>query len=145
MRNGSLWSDKVFKKEERIFNKFYFETSDLVFWGLKISIWKHTTSCDTEVFTFIIISQLWPPIELKFSQVYYFMHMLRYTRWEDWSLTIILPIVSSVFNYLLKAVLIKILEVLSKTKAVSETATLATATARSRASAYSSTLLDALI
>ena len=26
--------------------------------------------------------------ELKFSQVRYFMHMLRYSKWEDWSLTI---------------------------------------------------------
>ena len=43
-------------------------------------------------FSFIVISQLRRPIELKFSQVCYVMHMLRYTG-EDWSLTI-LPIVS---------------------------------------------------
>ena len=34
----------------------------------------------TSVFcSFIIISQLGQPVELKFSQVCYFMHMLRYT------------------------------------------------------------------
>ena len=63
----------------------------------KTSIWKHTTSCDRGVFSFMVISQVWRPIELKFSQVCcYFMHMLRYTKLEDWSLTI--TIVSSAFN-----------------------------------------------
>ena len=54
-------------------------------------------------FSFIIFSQLRRPIEPKFSQVCYLMHMLRYTNWEDWSLTI-LPKVSSTFenNMLLK-------------------------------------------
>ena len=38
----------------------------------------HTTSCDKDVFfSFIVISQLRRPIKQKFSQVYYFMHMLR--------------------------------------------------------------------
>ena len=37
-------------------------------------------------------------IELKFSQVCYFMHMLRYTKWEDWSLTITNNALSSVFK-----------------------------------------------
>ena len=87
VRNSSLWSNVVFKKEV-IFHEFDFETSDLEFEVSKSSIWKHTTSCDKGVFSFIIISQLRRPIELKFSQVCYFMHMLRYTKWEDWSLTI---------------------------------------------------------
>ena len=87
MRNGSLWSDVIFEKEV-IFHEFDLETSDLEFEVTKSSIWKHTTSCDQGVFSNIIISQLWRPIELKFSQVCYFMHMLRYTKWEDWSLTI---------------------------------------------------------
>ena len=39
-------------------------------------------------FSFIIISQFRRPIVLKFSHVRYFMHMLRYTKWEDWSFTI---------------------------------------------------------
>ena len=87
MRNGSLWSNVVFEKEV-IFHEFDFETSDLEFEVSKSSIWKHQTSCDKGVSSFIIISQLRRPIELKFSQVCYFMHMLRYTKWEDWSLTI---------------------------------------------------------
>ena len=39
------------------------------------------------VFSSIIISQLRRPIEFKFSQICYFVHLLRYTKWEDWSLT----------------------------------------------------------
>ena len=46
------------------------------------------TSCDKGVFSVIIISQLRRPIEFQFSQVCYFMQKLRYTKWEDWSLTI---------------------------------------------------------
>ena len=83
VRNGSLWSDVVFKKEV-LFHEFDFETSDLEFEVSKSSIWwKHTTSCDKGVFSFIIISQIWRPIELKFPQMRYFMHMLRYTNCED--------------------------------------------------------------
>ena len=68
MRNDSFWSIVVFEKEV-IFDEYDFETSELVF-------------------SSIIISQLRRPIEFKFSQVCYFVHMLRYTKWEDWSLTI---------------------------------------------------------
>ena len=42
-------------------------------------------------FSFIIILQLRRSIELKFSQVcykMYFVPILRYTKWEDWSVTI---------------------------------------------------------
>ena len=87
MRNGSLWSDVVFEKGV-IFHEFHFETSSLEFEVSKSNIWKHRTLCDKGVFSFIIISQLRRPIELKISQVCYYMHMLRYSKWEDWSLTI---------------------------------------------------------
>ena len=36
----------------------------------------------------IIFSQLWWPIEPKFSQACYFMLMMGYTKWEHWSLII---------------------------------------------------------
>ena len=65
-----------------IFHEFDFETSSLELEVSKSSIGKHTTSCDKGVFSFINISQLLRPIELKFSQVCYFMHMLRYTKCE---------------------------------------------------------------
>ena len=35
--------------------------------------------CDEGVFSSIILSQLKRPVEFKMSQVFYFMHMLRYT------------------------------------------------------------------
>ena len=46
--------------------------------------------CNNNVFLFFcnIFFQLRWPVEEKFSQVCYFMHMLRYTKWEYWSLTI---------------------------------------------------------
>ena len=67
-RNGSLWSNIVFEKEV-IFHKFNLDTSEL----------------DFEVFcSFITVSQLQGPIELKFVHVCFFMHMLKYTKWEDW-------------------------------------------------------------
>ena len=91
-------SDVVYEKEV-IFQEFDFETSDLEFEVSKSSIWKHTTKCNKGVFSFIIISQLRQPIKLKLSQVCHFMHMLRYTKWEHWSLTI-LTILSTVFNTL---------------------------------------------
>ena len=47
-------------------------------------------------FSFIIISQLRRPIELKFSQADYFMHMSRYTKWGTGLRQ--LPIVSYVFK-----------------------------------------------
>ena len=74
--------------KEVIFHEFDFETSDLEFEVSKSSIWKHTTSSDKGFYSYIIISQLQRPIEFKFSQVCYFMHMLRYTKWEDLFLTI---------------------------------------------------------
>ena len=83
----------------KTFNEFDFETSDLEIEVLKSSVWKHTTLCDKGVFSFIIISQLRRRIKLKFSQVCYFMCLLRNTgeKWEDaglWQLSI----VSTVFN-----------------------------------------------
>ena len=87
VRNSSFWSNVIFEKEV-IFHEFDFETSDLDFEVPKSSILKHTTPCDKDVFSFIIISQLQPPIELKLSQVCYCMHMLRHIKWEFWFLTI---------------------------------------------------------
>ena len=68
------------------------------FWDLRI---RNQASERTNFFSYFTISQLsgsnWRPIEFKFSQVCYFMNMLRYTKWEDWSLTITYnQIVSSV-------------------------------------------------
>ena len=90
LMNKTLWETapsevtyNLVSEKEVIFHEFGIETSDLEFPVLKSSIWKHTTSCDKGVFSFIIISQLRRPIELKFSQVCYFMHMLRYTNCED--------------------------------------------------------------
>ena len=61
MRNSSLWSNIVFEIEV-IFQEFDFKTSELDFEVLKSSIWKHTTSCDKGVFSFIILLQLKQPI-----------------------------------------------------------------------------------
>ena len=79
------------------------------FRGLKIKHLKaHNFAWQLCFFFFIIISQLRRSIELKFLQVCYIMHMLRYTKWEDWSLQ--WPIVSSVFKgqYVLDACWTKI-------------------------------------
>ena len=61
-----------FSKKKVIFHEFDFETSDSEFEVSKWSIWKHTTMCDNSVFSSIIISQLRPPIELKFPHVFIF-------------------------------------------------------------------------
>ena len=92
MRNGSLWSNVVYKKEV-IFHEFDFKTSELdfevskfqdlriTFWGLKIKhLNAHILSVTQGVFSFIIFSQFRQPIELKFSQVCLFVHMLTYTK-----------------------------------------------------------------
>ena len=65
----------VFEKEV-IFHEFDFEKS---------SIWKHITSCDKVFFPFFrLISRNFDnQFELKFSQVWYVMYMLRYSKWED--------------------------------------------------------------
>ena len=65
----------LISRKKVIFHEFYFETSSLEFEVFKSSIWKPTTLSDKGVFSFIItISQLRRPIELKVSQVCYFMH-----------------------------------------------------------------------
>ena len=96
MRNGSLWSDKVFKKEVN-FHKFDLKTSELDFEVSKFSIWKHTATCDKGVFSFIIILQLRRPIELKFSPACYLMHCWETLLSEKTGLWQV-PIVSNVFN-----------------------------------------------
>ena len=67
-RNGSLWSNVVYEKEV-ILHKFDFETSEFEFKVSKSSIKAHNFVW-SGVFAIIIISQLWPPTELKFSQVF---------------------------------------------------------------------------
>ena len=76
--------------KEVIFLKLDLVFGDLrIRWALKINLHlKNTTSCDKVGVSFIFILQLRRPIELIFSQVYYCMHMLRYTKWEDLSSTI---------------------------------------------------------
>ena len=66
-------------------------------WGLEIKHLKAHNLCDKGVFfSSIILSELQRPIELKCSQVcYYLCTMLRYTKWEDWSLTIITKVSSA--------------------------------------------------
>ena len=91
VRNGSLWSSVVFEKEVN-FPEFDFKTSDLS--RNQPSKFTQLRVTRETVFSFVIISQLRRPIELNFSQVCYFVHMLRYSEktglWQ-------LPIVSSVF------------------------------------------------
>ena len=64
--------------KELIFHEFDFKTSDLDLDVLKSSIWKHKTLCDKGIFSFIIILQLWQPIELKFSQA----NVILSIRWD---------------------------------------------------------------
>ena len=56
----------------------------------------------------MIVSQLRKPIKSKFTQVCYFKHMLGYTKWEYWSLTITksvqMPL--SIFTQFLVAILL---------------------------------------
>ena len=74
MRKSSLWSNVVFEKEV-IFHEFDLRAPKyLEFEVSKSSVSKHTTFCGKGVFTFIVISKLHRPLELKFSQVCYFMH-----------------------------------------------------------------------
>ena len=100
MHNNMLgytkWHYWSLRKKEVILRNFpWIGFRDLRFrmWGLEI---KHLKAhiCDKGVFYFIIISQLWRPIEFKFSQVCYFVHMLRCETTGLWQL----PIVSSVFK-----------------------------------------------
>ena len=72
MRTDSLWSNVVFDKK-------VISHSNIKRLQLK------------GVFSFIFLLQLRWPVELKFSQICYFMHMLGYAKWEYWSLTITKP------------------------------------------------------
>ena len=51
-----------------------------------LGIWEQTTFFQF-FFSFTILLQLRWPMEPKFSQICYAMHMMGYTEWEDWSLT----------------------------------------------------------
>ena len=87
MRNIFLWSNGVFEKKKANFHEFDFEVLE----SMKAHnfVWQ---GC----FSFIFISQLRRPIEFIFSQVYYVMHMLRYTKWKTGLRR--LPVVSSVLK-----------------------------------------------
>ena len=89
VRKSSLWSYVVSRKKLFLAKtfEFDFETTEFDFEVSNSSIRKHTTRCDKGVFSIINISQLWQPIEFKFSQVCYVVHMFRQ-----------LPKVSSVFK-----------------------------------------------
>ena len=94
MRNGSLWSDRVFEKEV-FFHEFDFGTSSLALIRSRSQTSESTPTCEKGVFYYIHICQLRQPIELKFSQVCYFMHT-KDTPSEETGLWQ-LPIVSTVF------------------------------------------------
>ena len=77
MRNSSLWSS-VCCRERSNFPRIWFRDLRFRVWGLEIEhpkahnlVWPW---CDKGVFSFINISQLRRPKELKFSQVFYCMH-----------------------------------------------------------------------
>ena len=86
-------------RERSNFPRIWFRDLRFTIWGLEIKrlkahnfVWPW---CDKGVFSFINISQLRRPSELKYSQICYFM--LRYTNCEDYSLWQF-PKVSSVFK-----------------------------------------------
>ena len=85
MSDGSLWSIVVLEKEVMSQSNIWID-----FGTLRVSsqnqAWKYTSSCDKICFPSVIFSQLRRPIE--FAQVSYCVHMLRYAKWEDWSLTV---------------------------------------------------------
>ena len=60
---------------------------------------EHTNVCNNGVFfsCIILVQPRWP-IEFKFSQACYFMHLLRYTKCKYWPLTILLPNVTIGLN-----------------------------------------------
>ena len=60
----------------------FFSWQDLEFEVLKSSIWKHKTSCDKGGF---FLSFLPRNLDDRLGSNFY---MLRYTKWEDWSLAI---------------------------------------------------------
>ena len=69
-----------------IFHEFDFETSDLEFEDSKSSNWRHTTTCGKGVFFLLFLSRNLD--DLLSSNFHRFFILLRYTKREDWSLTI---------------------------------------------------------
>ena len=93
MRNGSLWSNVVFKKGV-IFPPIWFQDLKFRIWGLT----RVRQGCDKGDFSFIVISQLRRPIELKFSQVFVILCICLDTptvKTKLWQL----PIVYTVFKH----------------------------------------------
>ena len=83
MRNSSLWSNVVFEKG--VISQSNIKI--LHAWSYFLDNSKHTNFWNNGVFSFIILLQLWWLIESKLSQ-FFCLHMLGYTKWEYWSLTI---------------------------------------------------------
>ena len=85
MRKGSLWSIVVFKKEV-IFHKFDFETccwnqaSESTQLGVTMEV--------TRVFFLPLLSRNFDANWVQIFLGLLFCALLRYTKWEEWSLTI---------------------------------------------------------
>ena len=81
LRNGSLWSNVFFEKR-------YFAHQHVKRLQPKpfiIHLKAHKVM-QQGCFSFIILLPLWWPMSPNFHRSCYFMHMLRYTKWEYWSL-----------------------------------------------------------
>ena len=78
MRSGSLWRMYCNFLERSNFSLKYLNWVQDLSWVLEFKHLKAHNFCNTGVFSSIIISQLIRPIEFKFSQVCYFMHMLNF-------------------------------------------------------------------
>ena len=68
-------------RERSNFPRIRFQDLRFRTWGLEINHLNAHKFVWQVFFSVIIISQLRRPIELKFSQVCCFMHLLRYTKW----------------------------------------------------------------
>ena len=90
VENDPFWSNIVFEKE--VISSLYNKT--LLARSLLLLSESTQIFSNKGVFSFIILSHLWWPIEPKFSQDCYLMVMMGCTKWEDWSLTITKPVPS---------------------------------------------------
>ena len=88
MRNGCLWRDGVFEKKSNC-PQIWFLNLRFRIWSLKIKhlkahnfVWPWCDDVTRVFFSFISISQLRWPIELKKLQVCYFMHVEIHQLWR---------------------------------------------------------------
>ena len=101
MRNGSLWRNVVFKKKKKnISTNLISRPQNYTFWGPEIKHLNANNFVEKLFLPGIINVQLRRPVELKYSQVCYFMHSW-YTPSEKTGLWQLL-IVSSVFKFRVK-------------------------------------------